>query len=121
MSGVDSPFDPGLQAERTALSWQRTTLAFSIGSLVVARLLVDYLGSLSFLIAASGLVIAAGLFLMGHRRYRSAHTILVGSSGKRVALPSAMPLLALALALAFVVFGLATFGLVLAVIIEVSR
>ena len=88
----DGPVDAGLQSERTALSWQRTTLAFVVGSLVAARLLAEAIGPFSFLIAAGGLVLAAVLFFLGHRRYRSTHAILVTAAGQRVALTSAVPL-----------------------------
>ncbi|TFB56730.1 DUF202 domain-containing protein [Cryobacterium tagatosivorans] len=117
MSGtLDRPFDVGLQAERTALSWQRTTLSSAVGFLVAARLLVVDFGILSILVAATGLLITAMLFVIGHRRYRSAHAILVGSSGKRVALTSAVPLFAWAV----VVFSLAVFGLAFTILIELA-
>lgn len=110
------PFDVGLQTERTALSWQRTTLAFALGFLLAARLLVTVLGSLSFFLVAGGLILMAGLFLLGYWRYRSAHNILVTSAGERVSLTSALPLFAWAL----VVFCLAMGGLVLALIAAVG-
>lgn len=113
---LDRPFDAGLQTERTALSWQRTTLASAVGFLVAARLLIDFLGVLSFLVAAVGLVITAVLFLVGHRRYRSAHEVLAGAAGQRVPLTSAVPLFAWAV----VVFCLAVFGLVFVVVIALA-
>jgi len=113
---LDRPFDVGLQTERTALSWQRTTLASAVAFLLAARLLVEVLGTLSFLVAAMGLILTAALFLVGYQRYRSTHTILVSSSGERVALTSAVPLFAWAI----VVFCLAVVGLVFAVIVAVT-
>ncbi|GAB3029385.1 hypothetical protein GCM10027052_01610 [Parafrigoribacterium mesophilum] len=89
---LDRPFDAGLQAERTALAWQRTILAFAIAFLVAARLLVGVFCSLSFLLAAIGLVATTALFLLGHRRYRFAHTMLVRARGARVPFSSAVPL-----------------------------
>lgn len=110
---LDRPFDAGLQSERTALSWQRTTLASAVGFLVAARLLVEFFGILSFLVAAMGLVITAALFLVGHRRYRSVHRILVESAGRRVPMSSATPLFAWTA----VVFCLGVFGLVFAIVV----
>lgn len=113
---LDRPFDVGLQTERTALSWQRTTLASAVVFLLAARLLAEVVGRLSFLVAAIGLILTAVLFLVGHRRYRSIHTILVASSGQRVALTSAAPLFAWAI----VVFCFAVVGLVFAVIVATA-
>lgn len=107
---MGKPFDVGLQAERTALSWQRTTLALAVGVLLAGRLLVVVWGSLSYLIVAAGLVLVAGLFLLGYRRYESTHSTLVTSVGQRVPLTSALPLFVWALA----VFCLAVCALVLA-------
>lgn len=114
---LDQPFHAGLQSERTALAWQRTTLASAVGFLVAARLLVEFFGILSFLVAAIGLVITAVLFMIGHRRYRSTHRLLVGSAGERVPMTSAVPLFAWAV----VVFCLAAFGLVFVVVIALTR
>lgn len=113
---ADRPFDLGLQTERTALSWQRTTLACAVALLLASRLLVELFGPLSFLFAAVGLVLTAVLFLVGSRRYRLTHTILVNSSSDRVALGSAVPLFAWAVG----VFCLALVGLVVATIAATS-
>lgn len=109
---VGKPFDVGLQAERTALAWQRTTLALAVGVLLAARLLVVVWGSLSYLIVAGGLVLVAGLFLLGYRRYESAHQTLVTSVGQRIPLTSALPLFIWSLA----VFCLALCGMILAIL-----
>ncbi|MBX3310389.1 MAG: DUF202 domain-containing protein [Cryobacterium sp.] len=106
------PFDVGLQAERTALSWQRTTLSLAVGVLLAARLLVVVWGSLSYLIVAGGFVLVASLFLLGYRRYESAHHTLVTAVGQRVPLTSALPLFIWALA----VFALAACGMILAIV-----
>lgn len=87
------PFDVGLQTERTALAWQRTSLASIVGVLIAARLLLDLIGVASILFAGAGLVITVALFLVGHQRYRSAHRILI-TSGDRAGLTSAVPLFA---------------------------
>jgi len=113
---LDRPFDVGLQTERTALSWQRTTLASAVGFLLAARLLMEFFGVLSFLVAAIGFVITAVLFMVGHHRYRSAHQILTRSSGERVALTSAVPLFTWTL----LVFSLAVLGLVFAIVIALT-
>ena len=118
MSGpLDRPFDAGLQTERTALAWQRTTLSSAVGILVAARLLADFLGILSFFVAAAGIVVVAALFIIGHHRYRSAHEILTGSAGERVALTSAVPLFAWAA----VTFCLAGLGLAFVIVLAVVR
>ena len=114
---LDRPFDVGLQTERTALSWQRTTLASAVGFLLAARLLMEFFGILSFLVAATGLVITAALFIAGHRRYRSTHRLLVGSARQRVQLSSAVPLFIWTA----VVFCLAVFGLAFVIVIALAR
>jgi putative membrane protein len=109
---VGKPFDIGLQAERTALSWQRTTLSLAVGVLLAGRLLVVVLGSLSYLVVGGGLMLVVGLFLLGYRRYESAHFTLVTSVGERVPLTSALPLFIWA----FAVFIFAVGGMILAIV-----
>ncbi|GHD83127.1 uncharacterized protein DUF202 [Salinibacterium amurskyense] len=106
----DRPFDAGLQAERTALAWQRTVLSFAIAALVSARLLLNTVSIGSYAVAALGLIMTAVLFWVGHRRYRAVHTTLVQASTDRIRLASAAPLFLWALA----VFVLAVVGAVFA-------
>lgn len=105
---IHRPFDVGLQVERTALSWQRTTLSFAVASLAAAKLLIVFVGVLGELVAVAGIVCTCILFAIGHRRYRTTHMILVESSGERVGLASAVPLFVWAgLVLGLGVFALA--------------
>lgn len=39
--GAGAPIDPGLQQERTSLAWRRTTTAFLVAGLVLARLALE--------------------------------------------------------------------------------
>lgn len=114
---LDRPFDAGLQTERTALAWQRTILASSVGFLLASRLLMKLVGIPGVLVAAAGLLAAVALFLVGHRRYRQVHTILVTSTSDRVPLATAAPLAVWAL----VVCALGLVGLVSAIVLAVQR
>lgn len=63
-----TPFDPGLQPERTALAWRRTALALAVGSLAVGRLLQARLGGAAWLLAVVGVALGLGLLLAARRR-----------------------------------------------------
>ena len=92
------PSDGGLQAERTALAWQRTTLAFAVATLVGARLLTSVFGRASFVIGAVGVMLMVLVFVVGHRRYRTNHARLTATGSARVPLARAAPLLFYAVA-----------------------
>lgn len=74
------PVDPGLQPERTVLSWQRTTLALAAGSLVYARVAAQTLGHYAWLLAAAGLSVALAVWWRSRRRYAYHHRTLTAGT-----------------------------------------
>lgn len=71
-TAADSPlFDPGLQPERTALSWRRTALSVAVGSLVALRVLPGALdGWIWYAPGLLGIVFACWLWWVSEFRYR---------------------------------------------------
>ncbi|MFI1465429.1 DUF202 domain-containing protein [Nocardia carnea] len=74
MIAAPPAFDPGLQPERTALSWTRTSLAIAAnGLLVVGRdLLTDPVRwhPVTAIAGGAALLAALGVYLVGKRRTR---------------------------------------------------
>ena len=66
-----TPWDPGLQNERTGLAWQRTMLAGLTCSLLVARLLAELSLTLAVFTGLLALLGTAVLGGMAIRRFRS--------------------------------------------------
>ena len=64
------PWDPGLQNERTGLSWQRTLLAGLTCSLLVSRLLASISLTFAVIIGLLALLCTAGLGYVAIRRFR---------------------------------------------------
>ena len=63
--------DDGLQPERTALSWSRTSLGvLANGALLLLRDVVSYTGPLRLLPAGLAAVIAVATYLVGRQRQR---------------------------------------------------
>lgn len=92
MTTVDrGPFDPGLQLERTALSWRRTALALTVGPLLAARVLAPELGALAVLAAVGGVALGGYVSLASSARYRAIHRQLTGTHHPGPA-PGATPL-----------------------------
>ena len=52
-----TPFDPGLQPERTALAWRRAALSLAVGSLACGRLLQPAVGGVAWLLAVVGVAL----------------------------------------------------------------
>lgn len=107
---ADVVFDVGLQAERTALAWQRTALAVAVGAVAAERLAAPVLGVASLVVAAVGLLLAVVVMATARRRYRAVHESLSARGDLTAVRSSAAPIAALAcagllvalLALAFV-------------------
>lgn len=77
----EHPFDPGLQPERVALSWQRTALAVGVGSFIYARIITPTIGAWALLPVAAGLVLASVMGLRASHRYRHHHRTLTSRQG----------------------------------------
>ena len=105
---ADRPFDAGLQLERTALAWRRTTLSLVVGSLAGARILPEVWGPAGLIVAGVGILASVALFVLAHRRFRlqsgrlrSAEPLADGT------LPALMAAAVLAVAVVALVFTLA--------------
>ncbi len=69
---------PGLQPERTALAWRRSTLALVVGAALALRLLPGLLGPWSLAIGIGGLLLAAALWAAGAARVRRVRAAVAG-------------------------------------------
>lgn len=76
-----TPFDPGLQPERVALSWQRTAMAIAVGSLVYARIISPSIGAWALAPALAGLVLAILMGFRSRHRYEHHHRTLTTRQG----------------------------------------
>ena len=66
----EEPWDPGLQPERTALSWRRSVLALLIGSVAMIRILPPLVGAWSLAVGVVGLVASSALWVVSAARVR---------------------------------------------------
>lgn len=64
--------DPGVQLERTALAWRRTSLSIAVGAAFLARMAVEAIGvaGLAAALLCAGLAVATAV--TGARRYGGA-------------------------------------------------
>ncbi|MEU2900861.1 MULTISPECIES: DUF202 domain-containing protein [unclassified Streptomyces] len=101
------PADPGLQAERTSLSWRRTAMSVAVGSLVGLKVLPPHLGVLGYVFCVLGLMWSADLARAARHRYWQGDALLRAAAprdaGPTVARTAAMTLAASVAALTTVV------------------
>ncbi|SEB66525.1 protein of unknown function [Paramicrobacterium humi] len=89
-------FDPGLQPERTLMSWQRTTLALMVGIAAAVHYVAPELGGPAAIFAGvTGIAVAVAAYAAAHRRYAKGTRELLATSTLTV---SAWPMLLLSLA-----------------------
>lgn len=100
---MNGPASPGLQPERTALAWRRTTLALIGLSLGSARLTWHVLGPAALTFAVAGVSLGVWLTVHEQKRYvRHSTSLRAGTGvGEGVA-----PLLTAALTVAIAAAGL---------------
>ncbi|MFC5502990.1 DUF202 domain-containing protein [Lysinimonas soli] len=85
---TDTPFDAGLQPERTLLAWRRTSLSIGVGGLLFIRFAVERMGAAAILLGLLGLLLAVASYIDASRRYRRVHGYLtVGLSVASAAIP----------------------------------
>lgn len=107
MTTKDTPFDPGLQVERTLLAWRRTTLAVAVVSAAGVRFTAPLLGWAAVALGAAGVLCALAAYLLSGTRYRQVHRALRRSAS----IPSSgWP--QITLALATMALGLVSVGIV---------
>lgn len=106
---TETPFDPGLQPERTRLAWQRTAISVGVGALVYARVEADVLGNLSWVLAGLGAVAGIVIGRWTRQRYRYTHHSLKAGTVK---LPDGL----LPLLVAGVVFCAGALAIVVAIL-----
>lgn len=93
---MTAPRDPGLQPERTELSWRRTLLALAVGALVSVRVLPQVLGDWTIGTGLLGVLIAVVLWAVARRRHRRVEAVF-RAERSRSAMPGGALLLAVAL------------------------
>ena len=70
------PWDAGLQNERTALAWLRTSLAFTVGSVLLTRLIAHEHTGAAIAHLVLTLPLAVAVVCLSRRRYlRSDHRL----------------------------------------------
>lgn len=106
---MSSPYDPGLQLERTSLSWTRTALAIAVAGALAMRITVTHLGMVSVFLGLTGIALALTAACIAGSRYRRAAQALhdteaLPTDGSVLALSSASTVVIGVVAALFVVW-----------------
>ena len=67
---MTTPFDPGLQPERTSLSWMRFALAVSFTGAFTIRITIAHLGAIGMMIGLLSIGLALGAATISNLRYQ---------------------------------------------------
>ncbi|MBP2327923.1 putative membrane protein [Kibdelosporangium banguiense] len=73
---MSTPFDPGLQPERTLLAWRRTCLALAVASSAVARFTVEAIGVAAVVLGLAGIGLSGWAYLASTARHGQVHRML---------------------------------------------
>jgi len=65
-----NPIDPGLQAERTSLSWMRSALSLGVAGAFAVRITMPSLGLAGAIIGLVGIALALSAAAIAGSRYR---------------------------------------------------
>lgn len=74
-------FDPGLQPERTSLSWNRTSLSMVVGGFASLRVLPNLIGYWGLAAAIAVIVAGGAVGITAHRRTERGMRVLVVGEG----------------------------------------
>jgi uncharacterized membrane protein YidH (DUF202 family) len=107
---LSSPFIEGLQAERTALSWMRTSLSIGVAGAFAVRITLPELGLWGVVIGAFGVALALTAGAIAGSRYRRVVRDLrctgnLGTDGRVIALTSGSAVVIGVLAILFLLKG----------------
>ncbi|GGM33080.1 hypothetical protein GCM10012275_00650 [Longimycelium tulufanense] len=102
-------WDPGLQPERTALAWLRTSLTFLVLALVAVQLTAVRHVALAAVLTATALPLTATVGVLAWRRYRRGTARLRGNlplpDGRLPAASTALAVTVGLLGVAYVLLG----------------
>jgi uncharacterized membrane protein YidH (DUF202 family) len=107
-----SPFAAGLQHERTALAWERTSVAIMVAGIVLARYAARHGAAAVALVGILQVVVGGGVLTWSGRHYEDLHGTL--RRGGSVVHPGAARLVGLS------TVGFTGFALILALVLATT-